>query len=148
MVNLELTQILERRILDKSLPFTAIFLFNYVVSYDESQRNIFAMVVNLDPKKMMKKVNHGEDFKRWFQHWWLHKVSLKYQKMCCIRDIYDYYKVYSYNWRIHVEDSITSIWACSGQSLLTSLKVRHNRELGWDSVVFFSPYTNHNSLWS
>ena len=51
------------------------------------------------------------------------------------------------HWRIHVEDGVTSNWACSEQ-LVTSLKMRHNRELRWECVDFQwdEPYTNHNNI--
>ena len=42
---------------------------------------------------------------------------------------------HSYKWHIHDADDTTANWACSEQ-LVTSLKMRHNGELRWESAVF------------
>ena len=54
---------------------------------------------------------------------------------------------HSYNWRIHVEDSVTSNRACSEQ-LKTSLKMRYKTIVRCNETVVFQrdiPCTNHKN---
>ena len=52
----------------------------------------------------------------------------------------------SCNWRIYVEDGVTSNWTCSEQ-LTTLMKMRHNSEMQWECLVFQrdEACTNHKN---